>query len=163
MELKNSQTFKNLISAYAGECQAHVRYQFLAYAAKEKKLFEVEKEIKMLIENEFHHARMYYTAIQSADSQTLTNLDVCGGYPFKEKWDFLKNFEFAIENETGEHETIYPEFSRIAKEEGFPQIADLFDLIGKVEGCHKNILTELHRQIKNNMLYKRDTPVQWEM
>ncbi|MEG0894563.1 MAG: ferritin family protein [Oscillospiraceae bacterium] len=162
MELKNSQTFKNLINSYAGECQAHVRYQFLAYAAKEKKLFEVEKTIQEIVKNEFNHARMFYTAIQSADQNTLENLEICSGFPFKEKWDFLKNFEFAIQNETYEHTKIYPEFAQIAKNEGLTNIADLFELILNVEECHKKILTQLHTQISSGTLYKRNSPIKWK-
>ncbi|MFV0517020.1 MAG: rubrerythrin family protein [Aminipila sp.] len=162
MELKNSQTFKNLINAYAGECQAHVRYQFLSHAAKQRQLFEVQKAIDVITKNEFNHARMFYTAIQSADSNVLENLEVCGGYPFKEKWDFIQNFEFAISNETDEHSTIYPEFSRIAQDEGFEEISNLFTLIAKVEECHSKQLTELHDQIKNGTLYKRNVPIKWK-
>lgn len=162
MDLKNSKTFQNLINAYAGECQAHIRYRFLAYAAKEKKLFEVEKAIKVIIKNEFHHARMFYTAIQSADQSTLDNLEVCSGYPFKEKWDFLQNFQFAIQNETDEHSKIYPEFAKVAKEEGLTNIADLFELIAKVEDCHQKMLTEIHSQLVNGTMYKRDTAIKWK-
>lgn len=162
MELRNSKTFQNLINAYAGESQAHVRYQFLAYGAKQKGLFELEKAIQVIVKNEFHHARMFYTAIQSADPNTLSNLEVNSGYPFKEKWDFVKNFEFAIQNESDEHAEIYPEFARIATEEGLTNIADLFNLVAKVENCHKMMLTEIHTQLQNNTLYKRNTPIKWK-
>ena len=162
MELRNSQTFQNLINAFAGESQAHIRYKFLAYAAKQQKLCEVEKAIKVLEENEFNHARMFYTAIQSAGSETFVNLQVNAGYPFKEKWDFLKNFDFAIENETEENTKIYPQFSKTARDEGLVNIADLFDLVSAVEACHAKQLTELRDHIKNGTLYNRPQPVKWK-
>lgn len=162
MDLKNSKTFQNLVNAYAGESQAHVRYQFLSYAAKQQKLFQVEEAIKEITKNEFHHARMFYTAIQSADSSVLANLQVCGDYPFKEKWDFLQNFTFAVENETEEHSKIYPGFAQIAREEGLDNIADLFELVAKVENCHSMQLKQLHEQISSGSLYKRQTAVKWK-
>ncbi len=162
MQLKESKTIKNLANAFSGESQAHIRYKFLAYGAKQKQLFEVEKAIKEIVENEFQHARMFFTAIQSSGSETINNLEVCSGYPFKEKWDFIKNFEFAVENEKEENEKIYPEFSKIAKEEGFDNIADLFDLVAKVEDCHKKQLSQIHTHLKNNTLYKRENPVKWK-
>lgn len=162
MELKNSQTLQNLAKAFAGESQAHVRYKFLAYAAQQKGLFEVEKAIKEIRKNEFNHARMFYTAIQTADTNTIANLPINADYPFKEKWDFLKNFEFAVENETDEHSKIYPEFAKTAREEQLDNIADLFELVAKVENCHSMQLSQLHTHLQNGTLYKRDTPVKWK-
>ena len=162
MELKNSLTLQNLVNAYAGETQAHVRYKFLAYGAKEKKLFELEKQIKTLARNEFNHARMFYSAIQSADSATFANLNVCSGYPFKEKWDFLKNFEFAAQNENDEFSFIYPGFAQTAHDEGLDNIAGLFELVAKVEECHMKQLNELHHQLQTDTLYSRGMPVKWK-
>ncbi len=162
MNLKDSQTLHNLVKAFAGESQAHVRYQFLEHAAKQQQLFELSKAIKTIALNEFNHARMFYTNIQSSDNGTINNLDVNGGYPFKEKWDFVKNFEFAIANETEEHENIYPAFAKTAQDEGFPEVADLFNKIAAVENCHKMILTEIHTHLQNGTLYSRNQPVKWK-
>lgn len=162
MKLKDSKTFQNLINSFAGESQAHVRYQFLAYAAKQKGLFELEKAIQEIVKNEFNHARMFYTFIQAADPNTIENLKVDSGYPFKEKWDFLKNFEYAIENETEEHEEIYPAFAKEARKEGFDDIADLYERIVQVEHCHMMQLTELHKQLKEGTMYKRKEKIKWK-
>ncbi len=162
MNLKDSQTLKNLVTSFAGESQAHVRYQFLEHAAKQQKLFELSKAINTIARNEFNHARMFYTAIQSADTGIIENLEVNSGYPFKEKWDFVKNFEFAVANETDEKETIYPSFAKTAQDEGFSDIADLFTKVAGVENCHKMILTEIHTQLRNGKLYKREKPIKWK-
>lgn len=89
MDLIKSKTFQNLVNSFAGECQAHMRYKYLAYGAKDRSLFMVERQIQELSKNEMHHARMFYTFIQSADTQTLDNLQVSSGYPFKEKTNRL--------------------------------------------------------------------------
>ena len=162
MDLIKSKTFQNLVNSFAGECQAHMRYKYLAYGAKDRSLFMVERQIQELSKNEMHHARMFYTFIQSADTQTLDNLQVSSGYPFKENWDFVKNFEFAAENEHDEHTVIYPQFAQTAREEGFEAIACLYDLIAAVESCHDKSLTELHRRIGADTRDTRDTPVKWK-
>ncbi len=162
MELKNSLTLQNLVNAYAGEAQAHVRYKFLAHGAKERKLFELEKRVKTLARNEFNHARMFYTAIQSADSATFANLNVCSGYPFKEKWDFVKNFELAAQNESEEFSFIYPGFAQTARDEGLDNVAGLFELVAKVEECHMKQLTEIQKQLQTDTLYRRGMPVRWK-
>ncbi|MBQ2755955.1 MAG: rubrerythrin family protein [Oscillospiraceae bacterium] len=162
MELRNSLTFQNLINAFAGETQAHVRYQLLAATAKDKGLFELEKTVQVLVRNEYTHARMFYTAIQSADTNTFANLNVCSGYPFKEKWDFVKNFEFAAQNENDEANFIYPSFAQTAKDEGLTNIADLFERIAQVENCHMNQLNELRNQLQDSTMYNRATPVKWK-
>ncbi len=162
MNLKDSQTLKNLVKAFAGESQAHVRYQFLEYGAKQEKLFELAKAIKTISENEFHHARMFYTAIQSSSDTTIENLELNAGYPFKEKWDFVKNFEFAVANETEEHQNVYPAFAKTAQEEGFADRAALFTKVAAVENCHSMLLSEIHTHLKNGTLYKRNQPVKWK-
>ena len=162
MELKSSLTLQNLVNAFAGESQAHIRYQMLAHGAKDKNLFELEKHIDTVARNEYHHARMFYSAIQSADSATFANLNVCSGYPFKEKWDFLKNFEFAAQNENDEFSFIYPGFAQTARDEGFDNIAELFERVAAVEECHMKQLSEIHRQLQTDTMYRRDMPVKWK-
>jgi len=162
MQLNNSLTFQNLINAYAGETQAQTRYQMLAHGAHEKGLFALEKKLDTLAKNEYTHARMFYSAIQSADSATFANLNVCSGYPFKDKWDFVKNFEFAVQNESSECNFIYPGYAQTAKDEDLNDIAVLFERISDVEKCHMAQLTEIHRQLTDDTMYSRSTPTKWK-
>ncbi len=159
--LKNSKTFENLARAWAGECQARVRYQFLEYAARQKGLCALADVIKTVETNEFNHARMYYTAMQSADKKTLANVEINASYPFKEKWNFEQNFEFAIENET-EEVGLYGDFAKTAKDEGFDDIAELFTLISKVEHCHKLMFKDILAQLKDGTMYKRTKAIKWK-
>ena len=155
MKLKDSQTYSNLAKAFAGECQAQTRYRFLHYAANQAELTALAKVIKTIITNEFNHARMYYTNLQKADEKTLKNIEIVGGYPFKDKWDMNQNFSFAVENET-EEQALYKEFGETANKEGFPDIAKLFTDTAAVEKCHSKMLTQIHQQLVDGTMYKKE-------
>jgi len=162
MDLKNSQTFINLAKTYAGECQARTRYEFMEYGARMQGLKNLADIIDEIAFNEFNHSRMFYSFIQSADDQCITNIHIDCGFPFKEKWNLLENLKFAADDENSEAVRIYPEFMRIAEEEGFRDIAALYRNVIEVEKQHKAIFTELYNQMKNGTLYKKSKPVVWK-
>ncbi|MBR4255672.1 MAG: rubrerythrin family protein [Clostridia bacterium] len=162
MEIKNSRTYKNLINSFAGECMDHVRYKFMAYGAKTAKLYEVQCALKEMADNEFHHARMFYTEIQNADPNIINNLTVNAGYPFKEKWDLKQNLELAAQTEYDESVKIYAEYAAVAHEEGFEPQAKLFELVAVVEHCHMMQLNNIRQQLCDGTMYKRAEPVKWK-
>lgn len=162
MDLKDSKTYKNLAKAYAGECQAHIRYKFIEYGARMQGYGCLAELIDTIVYNEFHHARMFYTFLQKADTKTINNIDISSGYPFKEKWDLVENLRLAAEDEEAEENKIYPEYAKVAKEEGFDEIAKLFDNIIQVESCHRKMFTDLYNQMKSQTLYKKAKPVKWK-
>ncbi|HOO22067.1 MAG TPA: ferritin family protein [Clostridia bacterium] len=162
MELIKSQTFINLAKAYAGECQARTRYRFMEYAATQREYKAIANIIKEVITQEFNHARMLYTFIQTASKETINNIEIESGYPFKEKWEFEENFRFAAEDEETEATKIYPEFARIAEKEGFPDIAGLFKNLAKVESCHRKIFEQIYTQLTDGTLYKKPAKVKWK-
>ncbi len=162
MKLIESKTFKNLAKSYAGECQAHIRYKFIEYGARMQGYKEMAKLIDGLVYNEFNHARMFYTFIQEASKDTIENIDISSGYPFKEKWDLLENLRLASEDEEFEETKIYPEYMQTAREEGFEEIAKLYEDIIQVESCHKKLLKELYTQMKNGTMYKKSHKVKWK-
>jgi rubrerythrin len=104
---------------------------------------------------------MFYTFLSQASNKTIDNVDIMAGYPFREKWDVLENLKLAAEDEKEEAEVVYPAFRDKAKEEGFLEIAKLFDDIIKVEKGHKETFLELYEQMKNGTLYKKAKPVVW--
>lgn len=162
MKLKDSKTYNNLAKAYAGECMARTRYKFIAYGAKKEGYKNIANLVEDVIYQEFNHARMLYTFIETASEKTIDNIDICSGYPFKQKWNLLDNLKLAAEDEAIEAERVYPEYARIAREEGFDDIAGLFENLVQVETCHKMLFTQLHEQLKNGTLYKKDAPVKWK-
>ena len=161
MKLLESKTYYNLAKAYAGECQARVRYEFIEYGARKEGYNQLAEVIDKIVYNEFNHARMFYTKIQEASNSTIKNIDVSSGYPFKEKWNLLENLKLAVEDEKAEVE-LYPQFAEIAREEGFKDIAVLFENIAGIENCHMMLFKQLYTQLKNGTLYKRSKPVKWK-
>ncbi len=162
MELIKSKTYKNLAASFAGECQAYTRYKFLEYGARYNKLNCLAEVIDTIAYNEFQHARMFYTFIQKAQKQPIENIDISTGYPFKEKWNVTENMQLAAEDEIKEAEDIYPEFERVAREEGFVEIAELYHNIIQVEKMHADLFTKIHNQLKNDTMYKKPKKVKWK-
>ena len=162
MKLANSKTYLNLAKSFAGECQARTRYEFLEYGARKQGYVALAELIDKVVYNEFNHARMFYTYLQDACDCTIDNIDICSGYPFKEKWNILDNLKIAAENEEIEATKVYPEYAKIAEEEGFSEIADLYRNIIQVENCHHMLFKELYEQMKNDTMYCKDEPVKWK-
>ncbi len=161
MKLIDSQTYVNLAKAYAGECQARARYEFIEYGARKEGYACLAEVIDKIVYNEFNHARMFYTKIQDASDKQIKNIDISAGYPFKQKWNLLENLKLAAEDEKNET-LLYPEFAKTAKEEGFKDIATLFENIAEIENCHKMLFEDLYTQLKNGTLYKKSKPVKWK-
>jgi rubrerythrin len=162
MNLKDSKTYKNLAKAFAGECQAHIRYMFLKRSAEQEGLTALANLIDDIIRQEFNHARMLYSFIQSASGTGINNIEIDSGYPFKEKWNIIDNLKIAADNENGEATKIYPAYMIAANDEGFHNIGGLFNHLVQVETCHKYIFSELYTQMKNGTMYKKGKPVKWK-
>lgn len=161
MKLLESKTYFNLAKAYAGECQARVRYEFIEYGARKEGYGQLAETIDKIVYNEFNHARMFYTKIQDASDKMIKNIDISSGYPFKEKWNLLENLKLAAEDEKAEVE-LYPQFALIAEEEGFKEISTLFNNIAQIENCHMMLFKDLYNQLKTGSLYKKSKPVKWK-
>ena len=161
MELKNSKTFTNLARSYSGECQAMVRYRFIEYGARYNGYDTLAEIIDKIVYNEFNHARILYTKIQDADKEQIDNIDISQGTPFREKWDLTDNLRLAALDEEKEVK-IYRSFAKTARDEGFSDIEYLFNELAKIEDKHRKTFLELHAQMKDGTLYKKDKPVKWK-
>lgn len=163
MELKNSKTFTNLARAYVGESCARNRYDMLALLARKEGYTMLAEQIEKIAWNEFQHSRMLFSFIDSADPHVIENIEIRAGFPFKEKLKSLVgNLNLAAEDEAIEAEKIYPEFAKIAREEGFKDIAAFFDNLVQIETCHNKFFNIMYLQLKNGTIYKRETPIKWK-
>ena len=162
MKLKDSKTYVNLAKSYAGECQARTRYEFIVYGARMNGYKDLAELVEKVVYNEFNHARMFYTFIQQSEEKQVENIDIASGYPFKEKWDLQANLRIAAEDEMDEATRIYPEYAKTAREEGFTEIAKLYEDIIQVETCHQKLFSQLYEQMKSGTMYKKKEKVKWK-
>ena len=132
MELKGSETEKNLQAAFAGESQANRRYLYFAQKADVEGFNDVAAVFRSTAEGETGHAHGH-----------LEYLEECGdpatGEPFG---DTVSNLKTAIAGETHEYTDMYPGMAKKAREEGFDEIADWFETLAKAERSHANRFTK---------------------
>lgn len=158
MELKGSKTATNLMTAFAGECQAVMRYKMYAKKAKEDGYVEIEQIFTETAENERAHAnRIYKFLKEELDGEGIT---INAEYPVA-LGDTLSNLRAAANGEEYEHKDMYPEFSKIAKEEGFNQIAGTLKEIGEVEEHHDKRYTMLADRLESGKFFEREEEVYW--
>lgn len=160
MEFQNSQTFINLARSFAGESQAGMRYQLIAKQATAEGYAVLADNIRTIAKNETYHAKTFFnTILQNAGS--IDNVDSQNaGYPFH-FGTLEENLKFAAEDERAEFEEIYAAFANVAKEEGFPDVAAIYNMVVGVEKEHNIIFKYLHEAFKTNTLYKSEKPTLW--
>ncbi len=153
MDFQSSITKENLARSFASECQEGARYQFLAKMAGNEGYQYMSMLIRTLAHNEMAHAQQFFNKIVELGGNQTQNIEIKAGYPFRsgELKQVLYN---ESENERMSGESIYPKFASIARDEGFNDVADLFDMVSKVELTHQRTLLELFNALSKNSLYK---------
>ncbi|WP_027351958.1 rubrerythrin [Desulfotomaculum nigrificans] len=143
MELKGSKTEANLKAAFAGESQARNKYTYWASAAKKEGYEQIAGIFLETADNEKEHAKRLFKFLNGI-TDTKTHL--------KE----------AAAGENYEYTNMYVEFEKIAREEGFDEIADVFREIGEVEAEHEKRFLALLKNIEEGKVFKRDQEVKWK-
>lgn len=160
-DFNQSQTKINLARAFAGECQAGARYQFIAQKAMTEDKKNIQMLFKNLAKNEMAHAKRFWVLIAKHGGKPQENIEIKAGYPF-EDGELLELIKFAANNEKSESTSIYPSFSKIAEDEGFKDVAQAFKLVAMVENDHFMTIDELYNKLKAEALYKCVGPQQWK-
>ncbi len=142
MELKGSRTEANLMSAFAGETQARAKYTYYAEIAEKEGYMQLGDIFRKTAENEQAHAKVWF--------------GILGGLG-----NTLENLENGASGEHFEHSEMYPEFAKVAREEGFNHIADLFDKVAEIEVWHEKRYRELISQMKDSKIFSKDNEVMW--
>ncbi|MDP4267451.1 MAG: rubrerythrin family protein [Bacteroidota bacterium] len=153
--LKGSLTEKNLLKAFAGESQARNRYTYFSKIAKKEGYEQISSIFLETAEQEKTHAKIFFNFLEGGP------IEITATYPAGIIGITQENLKFASLGEKEEWEIIYPEFSRIAKEEGFAKIATSFKLISEIEAEHEKRYFKLLQNIEKNQVFKKDTPVIW--
>lgn len=161
MNLKNTQTLKNLARAFATETHDGARYQFMRQQAETQELNYLANLLKIFATNEMAHAQLWWDLITDEEKTSYKNIDTTVGFGY-EVASFNENFRIVAEVEKNEGESIYKDFASTARKEGFDEIGTKFDLAAEVERKHHEILTQIYEGLKNNTLYKSQTEVAWK-
>ncbi len=158
MDFSQSRTKENLMRAFAGESQARNRYIMSAEQAVSSNMYAVSLVFRFTADQEEAHAKAFYKKLKEISDE---NISIDGNYPVNIYEDIIKSLRSAQHNEFQEYENDYKEFSNIAKEEGFSDIAVLFNNIANVEKTHGNRFGKIADLIEQNKLYVSDVETQW--
>jgi len=142
MDLKGSQTEKNLLAAFAGESQARNKYTYFASVAKKEGYEQIAAIFLETADNEKEHA-----------SLLAKKLGLVQGT--------AENLEAAASGENYEWTSMYREFAEVARKEGFEEIAGMFTEIAEVEEEHEKRFRRLLERVRSATVFKRETPIKW--
>jgi rubrerythrin len=154
--IKGSQTEKNLLKAFAGESQAKNRYEFFAKQAEKEGYMQIAELFRKTAMQEQSHAKQFFKHLEGGE------VEITATYPAGKIGTTEENLKAAAMGENEEFTILYPEFARIAKEEGFSQVAGLFKMIAKVEAEHEKRYLKLLKNIEEDKVSKKDEAVEWE-
>ncbi|NYT18818.1 MAG: rubrerythrin family protein [Methanosarcinales archaeon] len=155
MELKGSETEKNLLKAFAGESQARNRYTYFASVARKAGYQQISAIFAETADNEKEHAKRLFKFLEGGD------VEITASYPAGVISDTRANLGSAAEGENYEHTTMYPEFADVAEKEGFSEIADVFRHIAIAEKGHEERYRKLAANIDHEMVFRKDGTVAW--
>ena len=153
--VKGTKTEKNLLVAFAGESQARNRYTYFASAARKEGYEQIANIFVETAENEKEHAKIFFKYLEGGD------IEITAAYPAGMIKNTKSNLEAAASGENMEWTTIYADFGKTAREEGFPEIANSFEQISKVEKFHESRYRKLVDNIANGEVFKKKAPVKW--
>ena len=153
--IKGTKTEKNLLASFAGESQARNRYTYFASAARKEGFEQIANIFLETAENEKEHAKIYFKHLEGGD------VEIMAAYPAGVIGDTKGNLEAAAAGENMEWTTLYANFAKIAREEGFLEVAISFEQISKVEKFHESRYRKLIANIAGKEVFKKKTTVKW--
>ncbi len=156
MQFNETKTYRNLARAFAGESQAGMRYQIIARMATQQGYATLAETIKAIAKNETVHARRFFEELTKLGGK-LDNIELDAGYPFH-SGDICEGLNLSALDEREEHSKIYPTFANEAKQEGFSEVAALFNMVANVEKRHEEVFNCLHQAFKDGTLFKSKNP-----
>jgi len=154
--IKGSKTEQNLLKAFAGESQARMRYDYFARQAKKDGLEQMAAIFEETSMNEREHAKRFFKFLEGGP------VEITATYPAGIVGTTLENLKAAAEGENEEWTSLYPEFARIADEEGFKEVAAAFRLISKVEKAHDERYNSLYANLNEGRVFEREGKVVWK-
>ena len=155
-----TRTIENLIKAFVGESQARNRYSFYAKVAKKEGFEQIAEIFLITAENEKEHAKRLFEHIQELNEDKVKEFKIEATAPTT-YGDTVQNLKAAIAGENDEHTRMYPEFAKIAEEEGLQDIADRLRAIAIAEKHHEERFQKLLEEVEAGTVFKKEKEVWW--
>ncbi len=154
--IKGTQTEKNLLKSFAGESQARMRYDYYSKQAKKEGLEQISAIFAETALNEKEHAKRFFKFLEGGP------LEITATYPAGKIGTTLENLKESAEGENEEWTELYPDFARVAKEEGFDEISAAYKMIAKAEKAHEERFRILYDNIEAGKVFERNNKVIWK-
>jgi len=154
--IKGSETEKNLLKSFAGESQARNRYTYFASVAKKAGFEQIAAIFTETADNEKEHAEIFFKFLEGGE------VEIQASYPAGKISSTEENLLAAAEGEKMEWGTLYPEFEKVARTEGFLAVAKAFKEIAEVEEQHEKRYRKLLENVKSKKVFKKDEIVKWK-
>ncbi|MEA3273120.1 MAG: rubrerythrin family protein [Patescibacteria group bacterium] len=155
MEIKNTQTEKNLLKAFAGESQARNRYTYFASIAKKEGYEQISGVFTETADNEKEHAERLFKFL------TGGHVEITDSFPAGKIGKTKDNLKSAAEGENHEHTSMYPDFAKVAIKEGFKEIAKVFKNIAIAEKQHEKRFLGLLKNLEKKSTFKKEKIIRW--
>lgn len=153
--LKGTQTEKNILTAFAGESQARNRYTYFSAQAKKEGFVQIADIFEETANQEKEHAKRLFKMLEGGE------VEITAAFPAGVIGTTAENLQEAAGGENYEHTTMYPDFAKVAREEGFNEIAEVFMAIAVAEKQHEKRYLDLLANIENGRVFKRPETVVW--
>ncbi|MBM4355177.1 MAG: rubrerythrin family protein [Deltaproteobacteria bacterium] len=153
--LKGTRTEKNLLGAFAGESQARNRYTYFAKQAKKDGFEQIAAIFEETANHEKEHAKRFFAMLEGGD------VEITATFPAGVVGTTLENLKAAAMGENYEWTDMYPEFARIAREEGLNDVAILFEKVSRAEAYHESRYKKLAANIEAGSVFKKGEKVTW--
>ncbi|MDR3640362.1 MAG: rubrerythrin family protein [Humidesulfovibrio sp.] len=155
MSLRGTRTEKNILTAFAGESQARNRYTYFAAAAKKEGFVQISAVFEETANQEKEHAKRLFKLLEGGE------VEITAAFPAGAIGSTLENLKASAGGENHEQTSMYPEFAKVAREEGFSDIAVIFEAIAVAERFHEKRFNALAANIESGKVFKKDKKVSW--
>lgn len=152
---KGTKTEKNILTAFAGESQARNRYTYFASKAKKEGYIQISDIFTETADQEKEHAKRLFKFLEGGE------VEINAAFPAGVIGDTIDNLKASAAGENYEHTIMYPEFAKIAEEEGFSEVAAVMRAIAVAEKQHEKRYLALAKNIEEGKVFKKDEPVVW--
>jgi len=153
--LKGTRTEKNLLTAFAGESQARNRYNYFASQAKKEGYEQIAAVFAETADNEKEHAKRFFKFLEGGE------VSITAAFPAGVIGTTAENLLEAANGEKYENSVMYPEFAKVADEEGFTEIANVFRAVIVAETQHEKNYRTLRKNVLENRVFEKEQVVTW--